>query len=101
MPKTDRSSRAKTRGPAIAPAASAPGPAALARLPNDELLEAVQRRTFRFFWDGADPTTSLAPDRLRTRDRKLEEPVTMGGSGFGVMALIVAIERGWISRDWC
>ena len=99
MPKTDRSSRAKTRGTAIAPAASAPSPAALARLPNDELLDAVQRRTFRFFWDGADPTTSLAPDRLRTRDRKLEEPVTMGGSGFGVMALIVAIERGWISRE--
>ncbi len=29
----------------------------------------------------------------------LEDPVTVGGSGFGVMALIVAAERGWITRD--
>jgi hypothetical protein len=74
-------------------------PASLARLPADKLLEAVQRHTFRFFWEGADPTTGLAPDRRKTRERKVEEPVTTGGTGFGIMALIVAVERGWVSRD--
>ena len=34
-------------------------PAALARLPSDALLEAVQRQTFRFFWEGADPSHRL------------------------------------------
>src|ERR1700728_2112178 len=72
--------------------------AALARLPSDRLLEAVQRQTFRFFWEGADPATGLAPDRRSTRDRGVEGPVTMAGSGFGVMALIVAVERGWVTR---
>ncbi len=99
MVKADRSSRAKARVATNAAATRASSPAALARLPDDELLEAVQRHTFRFFWDGADPTTGLAPDRRKTRDRKVEDPVTMGGSGFGVMALIVAIERGWVSRE--
>ena len=40
---------------------------ALAALPDEALLEAVQRQTFRFFWDGAHPASGLAPDRrLRT-----------------------------------
>jgi hypothetical protein len=74
-------------------------PAALAALPDDELLEAVQRQTFRFFWEGAHPHSGLAPDRRSARGGGSDdELVTIGGSGFGVMALIVAVERGWVSR---
>jgi len=74
--------------------------AALARLPDDELLEAVQRQTFRFFWEGAHPVSGLAPDRCPVRADKTEDDlVAIGGSGFGVMALIVATERGWVSRE--
>ena len=35
-------------------------------LPDDDLLELVQRQTFRFFWDGAHPVSGLARDRTKT-----------------------------------
>jgi hypothetical protein len=73
--------------------------AELAALPDDELLEAVQRQTFKFFWEGAHPVSGLAPDRRTTRDEPVDDLVAIGGSGFGVMAIIVAVERGWVTRD--
>ena len=74
-------------------------PLRLAALPDDALLEAVQRQTFRYFWDGAHPASGLAFDR-RTAGKRANDtdPITIGGSGFGVMALIVAAERGWVTR---
>jgi hypothetical protein len=73
-------------------------PAALAELPDDELLEAVQRRTFRFFWEGAHPVSGLAPDRRMMHPGPTDDLVAIGGSGFGIMATIVAVERGWVPR---
>lgn len=74
-------------------------PVALAALDDDALLEAVQRRTFRFFWDGAEPVSGLARDRNRQSADADNNLVAVGGSGFGVMAMIVAATRGWIARD--
>src|SRR5271155_1320416 len=73
-------------------------PADLAGLPDEQLLEAVQRQTFRFFWEGAHPVSGLARDRCKTGAVPEDDLVATGGSGFGVMALIVAVERGWGSR---
>jgi hypothetical protein len=73
-------------------------PADLAALPDEQLLEAVQRQTFRFFWEGAHPQSGLARDRCKNIDGPEDDLVATGGSGFGVMALIVAVERGWVSR---
>jgi hypothetical protein len=75
------------------------GPHALADLPDDDLLEAVQRQTFKFFWDGAHPHSGLAFDRCTARLDRRNHKTAVGGSGFGVMAIIVAVERGWITRD--
>jgi len=66
-------------------------------LSDEQLLELVQRQTFRYFWDGAHPVSGLALDRLRRRGSP-EAPVAIGGSGFGAMAIIVACERGWVTR---
>jgi hypothetical protein len=74
-------------------------PASLASLPDDELLEIVQRQTFNFFWEGAHPVSGLAPDRCTTRENARDDKVAVGGSGFGIMAMIVAVERGWVTRD--
>jgi hypothetical protein len=68
-------------------------------LPDDALLEAVQRQTFRFFWEGAHPESGLAYDRRTALEQPANDKVAIGGSGFGVMALIVAAERGWVTRD--
>ena len=46
------------------PSTPALSPAALAALPDEPLLEAVQRQTFRYFWEGAHPDSGLAFDRL-------------------------------------
>jgi hypothetical protein len=37
---------------------------ALVALPDEQLLEGVQRQTFRFFWEGAQPDSGLARDRI-------------------------------------
>ncbi len=73
-------------------------PRTLLDLADEPLLEALQRQTFRFFWEGAHPHSGLALDR-RSRAQDLDEDkAAIGGSGFGIMALIVAVERGWVSR---
>lgn len=61
---------------------------------NEELLDLVQRQTFRYFYDFAHPSCGLARERNTSGD-----VVTIGGSGFGVMALIVGMERGFITRQ--
>jgi len=61
---------------------------------DDQLLTLIQERTFRYFYDFAHPSCGLARERNTSGDI-----VTMGGSGFGVMALIVGMERGFITRD--
>jgi hypothetical protein len=62
---------------------------------DEALLEMTQRATFRYFWDFAHPLSGLA------RERSNGDPniVTTGGSGFGIMAIIVGAERGWVTRD--
>jgi len=73
-------------------------PAALAELPDEQLIEHVQRQTFRFFWEDAHSHSALAPDVSPTRTNHVDDLVAVGGSGFGVMALLVAAERGWVTR---
>ncbi len=71
--------------------------ASLLQLSDEALLEQVQRQCFAFFWEGADSRSGLAADR-RSIDDTGEIPITIGGSGFGIMALIVAVEREWVTR---
>ena len=77
---------------------SEPSPADLADLPDDRLLEELQKRTFRFFWEGAEPASGLARDRNLESGDAADNLVAVGGSGFGVMALVVAAARGWVPR---
>ncbi len=74
-------------------------PAVLLGLPDEALMDRVQRQTFQFFWEGAHAASGLARDRLPPFGHAPEDQVAIGGSGFGVMALIVAVERGWVLRD--
>jgi len=68
---------------------------------DSTLLDMVEKQTFQYFFNGADPMSGMAregideanyPDNDRTM-------VTSGGSGFGVMAILAAIHRNFISRD--
>ncbi|WP_422004384.1 glucoamylase family protein [Roseivirga pacifica] len=61
---------------------------------DDALLTKVQEQTFKYFWDFAHPTSGLARERNSSGNT-----VTIGGSGFGVMTILVGIERGFITRQ--
>jgi hypothetical protein len=67
-------------------------------IPDEALLDLVQRQTFRYFWEGAHPACGLARDRTGLEHDPEDDLVGTGGSGFGVMAIIAAVERGWITR---
>ncbi len=69
---------------------------------DDSLLTLVQYKTFQYFWDGAEPVSGLACERIHTdgvypqHDKSV---VTTGGSGFGIMTILTGIERKFITRE--
>lgn len=71
-----------------------------ARLAADDeaLLDELQRRTFAYFWDFAHPGSGLARDRARDDADPGDDKLAVGGSGFGILAHLVAVERGWVTR---
>ncbi|MEO1030001.1 MAG: glucoamylase family protein [Bacteroidota bacterium] len=71
-------------------------------LNTQDLLDTIQRQTINYFWDGAEPNSGLARERLHMDNIYPTSPkntVTTGGSGFGLMAILAGIERGFIPRE--
>jgi hypothetical protein len=71
-------------------------------LSDSALFDLVQRQTFQYFYDGAEPVSGLARERFHADNVYPENDkhiITSGGAGFGVMALLVAIERKFITRE--
>jgi len=69
---------------------------------DEQLLDTIQYQTFQYFWSGAEPTSGLARERVHMDNiypENDQDVVTLGGSGFGVMAILVGIERGFITRE--
>lgn len=68
---------------------------------NDEFLDYIQRVHINYMWEGAEPTSGLACERLHVDGIYPEDDadvITTGGSGFGIAGLLVGIDRGFISR---
>lgn len=68
---------------------------------DQQIFDSVQRAAFRYFWEGAEPVSGLARERYHADNIYPEHDqstVTSGGAGFGVMAILVAIERNFITR---
>jgi hypothetical protein len=84
----------KNTSTAAKPAVSRP-----VHLSDSALLDLVQRQTFKYFWDFAHPASGLARERSNESFNYGKEVVTIGGTGFGVMAIVVATSRNWITRD--
>ncbi|SOC00234.1 glucoamylase family protein [Rhodobacter maris] len=61
------------------------------------LLDRIQAETLRYFTTFAHPVSGMARERLG--DPAFDPVVTTGGTGFGLMALIVGAERGFVARD--
>ena len=76
-------------------ALSAPASAATKELSDDELLTMLQEDCFRYYWDGAHPIAGATLENIPGDERI----VATGASGFGIMALIVGVDRGFITRE--
>lgn len=66
---------------------------------DSALLDLVQKQTLNYFWDFAHPISGMARERSNKSFNYGHEVVTTGGTGFGIMAIIVGVDRGWIQRD--
>ncbi|MCH5599657.1 glucoamylase family protein [Niabella ginsengisoli] len=66
---------------------------------DSALVDLVQKQTIRYFWDFAHPVSGLARERSNQSFNYGNEVVTTGGTGFGIMAIIAGVNRGWIERD--
>ena len=64
------------------------------RIPDEDLLTLVQKQTFKYFWNFGHAHSGMACERTTSGD-----VVTTGGTGFGVMAMLVAAERGFVTRQ--
>lgn len=70
------------------------------KLTDNEMMTFVQQETFKYFWDFANKDSGAARERYHPKDPKLNENVvTTGGTGFGLMSIIVGIERGFVSKE--
>lgn len=73
-----------------------------AEISDDSLLNLVQYQTFQYFWEGAEPVSGLGCERVHLDGiypQNDQNVVTSGGGGFGLMAILVGIERGFITRE--
>ena len=64
------------------------------RITDNELLTLIQQKTFTYFWDFGHPVSGMARERDNSGDL-----VTTGGTGFGVMSILVGIQRNFITRS--
>src|SRR5438128_2748118 len=68
----------------------------------ERFLEDLSRRAFLYFWEQADTKTGLVLDRSKTSGEPSDENhrtiASIASTGFGLTALCIAAERGWIDR---
>ncbi len=67
---------------------------------DEELLTLTQKETFKYFWDFAHPNSGAARERYHPSNPANDaNTVTTGGTGFGLMGILVGIERGFITKQ--
>lgn len=69
---------------------------------DEKIFTEVERATFQYFWEGAEPNSGLARERYHNDNvypQNDQHIVTSGGGGFGVMAILVGMERKFITRE--
>lgn len=69
---------------------------------DSDMLTYIQQTHFNYMWEGAEPTSGLARERIHMDGEYPQndaDVVTTGGSGFGIAGLLVAIDRGFITRE--
>lgn len=73
-------------------------PTANPALSRAELLDEVQKRAFRFFWEKLDPETGLVNDRSNNSKEDDYTVASIASTGYALAALPIAVERKWVTR---
>ena len=60
----------------------------------DVLLDTIQHASFQYFWNEANPDNGLIRDRST-----LTSPCSIAANGFGLSAICVGVDHGWVTRD--
>ncbi|MFC4723341.1 glucoamylase family protein [Geojedonia litorea] len=75
-------------------------PTPVVPLSDEEMMNLTQETTFKYFWDFANTISGAAKERYHPDNPTLNQNVvTSGGTGFGLMAILVGIERGYVTRS--
>ena len=85
---------ARTSALAESPQSSEAG-AATHPMTDDQLLTMVEDASFHYYWDSAEPVSGMARESQPGND----DMIALGASGFGVMAMIVGADRGFVPRE--
>ncbi|KQS42008.1 glucoamylase family protein [Pedobacter sp. Leaf194] len=71
-------------------------------LSDDALLDVVQKQTFQYFWDGAEPNSGAGRERYHADNIYPDNDkgtVATGSTGFGLMAILSGIDRGYVTKQ--
>jgi hypothetical protein len=70
---------------------------------DEAFLEDLQKRSFVYFWDQANPNTGLVPDRARMDGSELDanhrDVASIAATGFALTAICIAAERNWVDKS--
>jgi hypothetical protein len=69
--------------------------AATHEMNDDDLLTMLQEAAFQYYWEAADPHSGMARENIPGDDRI----VATGASGMGICALVVGVDRHFITRE--
>ena len=80
--------------------ANSPKPEEIIPLTDEQLLDLSQKDALKYFWDYAETNSKLARERYHQDEPYVDaNVVTTGGSGFGLMTILVGVQRGFINRE--
>ena len=69
---------------------------------DSAMLDYIQKVTLNYIWEGAEPVSGMAPERIHLDNiypDNDKDVVTLGGSAFGVAGIVAGINRGFIPRN--
>lgn len=77
-----------------------PDPDPVVEITDEELLDLTQKATFNYFWDFAEVNSGCARERYHPANPGNDpNTVAVGGTGFGLMAILVGIERNYVTKE--
>jgi len=66
---------------------------------DDQFLDELEKTTFQYFWDQANPKTGLVKDRCNVRnDNDANVVGSIASTGFGLTALCIGANREYIQK---